>query len=130
MTHEPIPGYVEGIARQVVDAAFHVHNALGPGLLESVYEECLAYELSLRGVHSERQKALPLTYKEKQFDKAFRVDLLVEDTVIVELKSVELLLPLHDAQLYTYLRFAGKRLGILINFNTKLIKHGIRRIVR
>ena len=130
MPHEPISGYVEGISRQVVDAAFHVHNALGPGLLESVYEECLSYELSLRGVHSERQKALPLTYKEKQFDKSFRVDLLVEDTVTVELKSVESLPSLHDAQLYTYLRFAGKRRGILINFNTKLIKHGIRRIVR
>jgi GxxExxY protein len=117
------------IAKEIVDAAFKVHTTLGPGLLESVYEAVLAHELSKRGLHAERQKSLPVVYENIRLDEGFRVDLMVSDKVIVELKSVEGVAPVHKKQLLTYLRLADKRLGLLINFGEARIKDGITRIV-
>jgi GxxExxY protein len=117
------------IAKEIVDAAFKVHTTLGPGLLESVYEAVLAHELSKRGLHAERQKSLPVVYENIRLDEGFRVDLMVSDKVIVELKSVEEVAPVHKKQLLTYLRLADKRLGLLINFGEARIKDGITRIV-
>jgi GxxExxY protein len=117
------------IAREVVDAAFHIHLKLGPGLLESVYEVVLAHELKKRGLSAVRQHPVPISYDEIQFDEGFRADLIVEDQVIIELKSVEKLAPVHKKQLLTYLRLTEKRLGLLINFGEALIKDGISRVV-
>jgi GxxExxY protein len=117
------------IARVIVDAAYHIHTTLGPGLLESVYEAVLAYELEERGLGVERQKPIPVMYEEVWMEEGFRADLVVEDTVIVELKSVETVSPVHKKQLLTYIRLADKRLGLLINFGAALIKDGITRIV-
>ncbi len=117
------------VARLVVDAAYEVHTALGPGLLESVYETVLAYELRQRGLTVIRQAPVPLVYEELSFDEGFRADLVVSDKVIVELKSVEKIAPVHKKQLLTYLRLADKRLGLLINFGEALIKDGITRVV-
>jgi len=113
----------------ILGCAIEVHKALGPGLLESVYEACLAFELEKAGCKVERQKSLPVTYKGLELNEGFRLDLLVNDTVVVELKCVEKLLPIHEAQLYTYLKLSGKRTGLLINFLSKLLKDGIQRIV-
>ena len=113
----------------VVDAAFQVHNTLGPGLLESVYEECLQYELSNRELKVKRQVQVPLIYKELQFDCGFRIDLLVNDEVVVEVKAVETVLSIHTAQLLTYLKITERRVGLLINFNRTKIKNGIHRFV-
>jgi len=128
-TFDPVPAEVERVAKLIVDAAFQVHKELGPGLLESVYETCLAYELDHRGVKVERQVALPITYKGVRLDAGLRLDMLVESSVIVELKAVETMIPLFDAQLLTYLKLTQKRLGLLINFNVPLIKDGIKRVV-
>jgi GxxExxY protein len=117
------------IAREIVDASYHVHTTLGPGLLESVYEAVMDYELRKRGVRVLRQHPIPLIYQSVELDQGFRADLLVEDKVIVELKSVEALHPVHSKQLLTYLRVADKRLGLLINFGSLLIKDGISRVV-
>lgn len=117
------------VARQVVDAALSVHRGIGPGLLESVYETALAYELAKRGLRVQRQVAVTFTYDGQRFDEGFRIDLLVEDCVIVEIKSVETIHPVHKKQLLTYLRLGGKRLGLLINFNCELLRGGITRIV-
>lgn len=117
------------IAKVVVDAAYKIHMKLGSGLLESVYERVLAYELKKRGLEVIRQKPIPIVYETEQFDEGFRADLVVEDKVILELKSVELLAPVHKKQLLTYVRLADKRLGLLINFGATLIKDGIKRIV-
>jgi GxxExxY protein len=117
------------IATKIIDAAFHIHNTLGPGLLESAYHAVLAYELTQRGLRAVSQQAIPVVYGTIQIDTGFRADLIVEDRVIVEIKSVEVLAPVHKKQLLTYLRLADKRLGLLINFNTALMKHGINRIV-
>jgi GxxExxY protein len=117
------------IARVIVDAAFKVHNTLGPGLLESVYEAVLEYELKKRGLRVGRQVPLPVVYEEVRLDEGFRIDLLVEDMVIIELKSVEQAAPVHKKQLLTYLRLADKRLGLLINFGAALIKDGLTRVV-
>ncbi len=117
------------IARLIVDAAYQVHTALGPGLLESVYETVLSYELGKRGLAVARQTPIPVLYQDMSFDEGFRADLLVQDKVIVELKSVEKLAPVHKKQLLTYLRLANRRLGLLINFGEALIKNGITRIV-
>jgi GxxExxY protein len=117
------------IAKMVVDAAFQVHSRLGPGLLESVYESVLAYELEKRGLHVLRQQAISVVYDGLVFDEGFRADLIVEDKVILELKSVEAMLPVHKKQLWTYLRLTDKQLGLLINFGSALIKDGITRIV-
>lgn len=116
------------ISGQIIGAAIEVHKALGPGLLESAYESCLDYELRQRGLHVEQQKALPLVYKGMQLDCGYRLDLLVENAVIVELKSVDALLPIHTAQILSYLRLAGLSLGLLINFNVMILKHGIHRL--
>jgi GxxExxY protein len=117
------------IAKEVVDAAFRIHTTLGPGLLESVYDAVLAYELSRRGMHTTRQQPIPVVYDGIRIDAGFRADRIVEDKVIVEIKSVEALAPVHRKQLLTYLRLADKRLGLLINFHVALIKDGITRIV-
>ena len=116
------------IAKVVVDAAFHIHVKLGPGLLESVYETVLAYELEWRGLRVVRQQPIPVVYDHLTFDEGFRADLIVEDQLIVELKSVETIHPVHKKQLLTYLRLADRRLGLLINFGEALIKDGITRI--
>ena len=116
------------IAKVVVDAAFHIHVKLGPGLLESVYETVLAYELERRGLQVVRQQPIPVVYDHLKFDEGFRADLIVEDLLIVELKSVETIHPVHKKQLLTYLRLADRRLGLLINFGEALIKDGITRI--
>lgn len=126
---EPIPVAVERVAKQVVDASFTVHSALGAGLLESVYEVCLAYELTKRGLKTERQLALPVVYDNVHLEAGFRLDLVVEGCVVVELKAVDTLLPVHTAQLLTYLKLSKYRLGFLINFNVPLIKDGIKRLV-
>jgi GxxExxY protein len=117
------------IAKLVVDAAYHVHINLGPGLLESVYEKVLAYELEKRELSIKRQHQIPIQYDDLVFDEGFKADIMVEDSVILELKSVESVAPVHKKQLLTYLRLADKRLGLLINFGAPLIKKGIFRIV-
>ncbi len=116
------------VARCVVDAAYQVHTRLGPGLLESVYETILAYELAERGLEVRRQQPIPITYGELKFEEGFRADLIVADLVLVELKSVEVIAPVHKKQTLTYLKLSGKRLGLLINFGSPLIKDGITRI--
>ena len=117
------------IAKEIVDSAYKVHTTLGPGLLESVYEAALAYELGKRGLHVERQKPLPVVYENVRLEEGFRADLVVSDLVIVELKSVEEVAPVHKKQLLTYLRLAEKRLGLLINFGGARVKDGITRVV-
>ena len=119
---------IDRIAKEVVDAAFKVHSSLGPGLLESAYETCLAHELTKRGYRVERQKAQPVIYDGLEIEVGYRLDLLVEDLIIIELKSVEQLAPIHQAQLLTYLKLSSKQLGFLMNFNVPMIKDGIRRI--
>jgi GxxExxY protein len=114
---------------QVIGACIEIHRQLGPGLLESAYEECLCYELAQRGIRFERQKPLPVKYKNINLDCGYRLDLVVEGKIIVELKTVELLLPIHEAQLLTYLKLSGLTLGLLINFNVPVLKNGIKRIV-
>lgn len=117
------------IAKEIVDAAFQVHTKLGPGLLETVYEVVLAHELKKRGLAVERQVAVAVKYDGMIFDEGFRADIIVNNKVIVELKSVETIAPIHKKQVLTYLRLADKRLGLLINFGAPLIKNGISRIV-
>ena len=117
------------VARQIVDAAYRVHTVLGPGLLESVYEAALAYELEKRGLRITRRQAIPLVYEEVRIHAGFHADLVVEDEVIVDIKALEVIAPVHKKQLLTYLKMADKRLGLLINFNFALIKDGITRIV-
>jgi GxxExxY protein len=117
------------IAKEIVDAALRIHTTLSPGLLESVYQTVLAYELGRRGLRTVSQQPIPVVYENVRIDTGFRADLVVEDKVIVEIKSVELLAPVHKKQLLTYLRLADKRLGLLINFQVALIKDGITRIV-
>ncbi len=113
----------------IIGSAIEVHRALGPGLLESVYEECLCYELSRKKVQFERQKCLPVSYKDIQLEGGYRIDLIVEGKVIVELKCIEKIMPVHEAQIMTYLRLAKIKTGLLINFFTPVLKDGIRRIV-
>ena len=117
------------ISREIVDAAYRIHTTLGPGLLESVYHTVLAYELDHRGLRTASQQPIPVLYGDVRIDTGFRADLVVEDKVIIEIKSVESLTPVHKKQLLTYLRLADKRLGLLINFHVALIKDGITRIV-
>lgn len=120
---------INEISGAVVDAAMKVHTALGPGLLESTYEACLVHELRKRGVKLAAQVPLHVTYDGVRIDVGYRIDLLVEDAVIVELKAVDNLLPIHQAQLLSYLKLSGRKLGLLINFNVMRLKNGIRRIV-
>jgi GxxExxY protein len=117
------------IAKEVVDAAYQIHTQLGPGLLESVYEAILSYELESRGLWVVRQQVIPVIYQGVRLQEGFRCDLIVEDKVIVEIKSLEAVHPVHKKQLITYLRLANKRLGLLINFGEELIKDGITRLV-
>jgi len=117
------------IAKEIVDAAFRIHTTLGPGLLESVYNAVLAYELARRGLSVVRERPIPVIYGDVRIETGFRADLIVEEKVIVEIKSVETLAPVHRKQLLTYLRLADKRLGLLINFHVALIRDGITRIV-
>ena len=117
------------LTERVIGACSEIHRALGPGLLESAYEECLSYELSIAGSSFERQKPLPVHYKNVQLDCGYRLDLVVEGKIIIELKAVESLLPIHEAQLLTYLKLSGLTLGLLINFNVAMLKQGIKRIV-
>ena len=118
---------INDISAQILDASIKVHKTLGPGLLESAYEACLAYELRKRGLKALTQVGLPVIYDEVQLDVGYRLDLLVEDTVVIELKAVEHVLPLHEAQLITYLKLSDKRLGLLINFNVLRLKDGYKR---
>ena len=125
----PIPSAVNETSGLVVDAAFEVHTTLGPGLLESVYEKCLVHELIGRGLDVDRQVHVPLTYKDLQLGCGFRLDLLVNSHVVVEIKAIDAILPVHKAQLLTYLKITKHRVGLLINFNRSKIKNGIHRIV-
>lgn|SRR5579883_1008346 len=117
------------ISESVIGACIEIHRCLGPGLLESAYEECLCHELSARGIPFERQKPLPVIYKSVKLDCGYRLDLVVAETLIVELKAVESLLPIHEAQLLTYLKLANLPLGLLINFHVPVLKQGLKRIV-
>ncbi len=126
---EVVSPEVNRIGRAVMDAAFVVHRELGPGLLESVYEQCLSSELCRAGLGVERQVAVSITFREERLDAGFRLDLVVERQVIVEVKSIDALASIHAAQLLTYLRFSKLRLGYLINFNTVRLKDGFRRLV-
>ncbi|MCF6139874.1 GxxExxY protein [Flavobacterium sp. K77] len=117
------------ISKIVFESALKVHKVLGPGLLESAYEECLFYELKKSNLKVEKQKALPLIYEEVKLDVGYRIDLMIEDKFIIEVKSVETLTDVHLAQVLTYLRLSDCRLGLLINFNVKLLKEGVRRVI-
>lgn len=127
--HLPLPPEYEKIGKIIVNAAYTVHKNLGPGLLESVYEPCFCHELSKRGVEYKRQVLVPLVYDGIQFAEALRLDVLVEDKIICELKVVDALASVHTAQLLTYLKLTDKRLGFLINFNVPIIKQGIKRLI-
>ncbi len=118
------------ITESIIGAAIEVHRDLGPGLLESAYENCLTFELVERGLKVEQQKPLPVVYREVKLDCGYRLDLLVEEAVIVEVKAVDRLAPIHKAQLLSYLRLSGCKVGLLINFNVKVLKDGIRRVVK
>lgn len=120
---------INKISGEIVDAAIKVHSSLGPGLLESAYEACLKHELTKRGIKTESQVTLPITYDGIKIDAGYRIDLLVEDTVIIELKAVSELIPIHEAQLLSYLKLSKKPLGLLINFNVLRLKDGIKRMV-
>ena len=125
----PVSSQMDCLAKQVVDGAFKVHLALGPGLLESVYETCLTHELRKRGLHVQTQVAFPIVYDAVSLDAGLRIDLVVENLLLVEIKAVEAMQPVFEAQLLTYLKLTQKRLGLLINFNVTKIKDGIKRII-
>jgi GxxExxY protein len=126
---EALRSRLNDLSGQVIGLCLEIHRELGPGLLESVYEECLAYELSRAGLRYERQKPLPVSYKHVQLDCGYRLDFVVENCLILELKAVAELGPVHEAQLLTYLKLAGRPLGLLIIFNVPLLKQGIKRVV-
>ena len=129
MGYAPIPARAEAVARQSIHAALQVHRARGPGLLESAYEHCLAHELALRGSQVQRQLALPVVYEGERLDAGYRLDPVVDSSVIIEVKSLDALAPIHDAQVLTYLKLSGLRFGLLINFNVVLLKQGLKRLV-
>ena len=120
---------LNGITEQIIGAAIDVHRALGPGLLESAYEACLAFELVSRGLKIEQQRALPVVYRDVKLDCGYRLDLVVENSIVIELKAVEQILPVHRAQLLSYLKLAGLKAGLLVNFHSKMLKDGIVRLV-
>jgi GxxExxY protein len=120
---------LNGITESIIGAAIQIHRTVGPGLLESVYEACLAYELKKRGLTVEQQKPVPLVYEEVRLECGYRMDLLVEQSVVVEIKSVEALAPVHEAQTLSYLRLSGCKVALLINFNVAVLKDGIRRFI-
>lgn len=125
----PLPAECERLAGVIVDAGLKVHMALGPGLLESAYERCLAYEIEKRGHAVQQQVELPIVYDGISLDAGYRIDLLIEGAIVVEAKSVESLAPIHQAQLLTYLKLSGHRLGFLMNFNVPLFKQGVKRLI-
>jgi GxxExxY protein len=127
--HLPLPPGTENIATQIVDAAYKVHKALGPGLLENVYEVCFCHELEKHGLSYQRQISVPITYDGITFNEGLRLDVLIEGSVICELKTVDNLNDVHQAQLLTQMKLTGKRLGFLINFNVAVIKYGIKRMI-
>ena len=129
MDHIPVSDKEERIAKDIVDAAYAVHSALGPGLLENIYEVCFCHELAKRNRSHRRQVVVPVVYDGITFDEGLRLDVLVEDLVICELKAVEKMNPVYTAQLLAQLKLTGKRLGFLINFNVPLIKYGIKRVI-
>ncbi|HET9869175.1 MAG TPA: GxxExxY protein [bacterium] len=129
MSSQEMDESLDLIAKEIVDSAFKVHSTLGPGLLEQIYESCLVRELKKRNLPVERQQAVPVFYDGELMEPGLRLDLMVGGKVIVELKAVESLLPLHQAQLITYLKLSGKKLGFLINFNVPVIREGIKRVV-
>jgi GxxExxY protein len=118
------------LTREIIGAAIEVHKQLGPGLLESAHEECFAHELQLRHLRVERQKAVPVVYKQVKLECGYRIDILVEGRIVVERKSIEGLAPVHEAIVLTYLRLSGHKLGLLVNFNVPILKQGVRRFVR
>ena len=120
---------LDDITDKIIGAAIKVHRALGPGLLESAYEVCLAFELSDSGLKVEQQKPLPVIYRDVKLDAGYRLDIIVEDSVIVEVKAVAQMAPIHQAQLLSYLKLSGCQVGLLINFNVKILKQGIKRVV-
>jgi GxxExxY protein len=120
---------LNGITKEIIGAAIQVHRVLGPGLLESAYEACLAYELGKRGLKAEQQKPLPLIYEGVKLDCGYRIDLLVQGLIVVEIKSVDAVAPIHEAQVMSYLKLSGCKLALLINFNVRVLKDGIRRFV-
>lgn len=120
---------INQITHEILDSAYKVHSALGPGLLESAYRACLVYELRKKGLKVEEEKALPLIYEEVKLDCGYRIDILVEDRVVIELKTVEAFTEVHTAQVLTYLRLSGNHVGLLLNFYTKSLKDGIKRLV-
>lgn len=120
---------INALSREVIGAAMQVHRALGPGLLEGAYEACLAHDLASRELAFDRQLPIPLTYKGEVIEVGFRADFIVEKAILLELKSVERLQPIHTAQVLTYLKLTGLHLGLLINFNVKILQQGIRRVV-
>ena len=126
--HQEVSAAIDQTARAIIDAGLKVHKALGPGLLESAYEHCLAHELVSRGRLVRRQVPMPIIYDGVELDAGYRLDLLVDEQVIVEAKSVDALTPLHEAQVLTYLKLSKLRLALLINFNVPLFKHGVRRL--
>jgi GxxExxY protein len=127
--HAPLSPEAERFAALIVDAAFAVHKNLGPGLLESIYEPCFCHEIAKRGAAYEKQVIIPLVYDGIKFSEGLRIDVLVEKSIICELKAVEMIKPVHTAQVLTYLKLTNNRLGFLINFNVPVIKYGIRRII-
>ena len=127
--HAEVEKRINEITEEIIGAAIAVHRELGPGLLESAYEACLVYELAERGLNVEQQKALPVTYRGVKVDCGYRIDLLIEGQVVVELKAIEKLEPIHEAQLLSYLKLSGCHVGLLINFNVKMLKQGIKRFV-
>ncbi len=129
MVYEPIPRETDRVAKTIVESAFAVHQALGPGLLEQVYEICFCHELSKHNLNFQRQVSVPIVYDGVKFDEGLRLDVLVENVIICELKAVEVMLPVFKAQLLSYMRLTNKRLGFLINFNAPRIKDGIERLV-
>ena len=129
MNFEPLSKKEEDIAKKVVDSAYLVHKALGPGILEKVYEACFCYELNKKGLFYNRQIDVPIVYDGLTFEEGFRLDVLIEDLVICELKAVDNMHPVWEAQILSYLKLSGKRLGFLINFNERYIKDGIKRII-
>jgi GxxExxY protein len=118
---------INQITEIIIGCAINVHKGLGPGLLESAYEECMVFELKNAGLRIERQKSIPVIYKEIKLDCGYRIDILVENTVLIELKTVDAFNPVHEAQILTYMKFAEKRTGLLINFNVRLLKNGLKR---
>ena len=129
MTYQDVPPSLNLLSNEIIGLAIKVHKALGPGLLESSYKECLFYEISRAGYFAEKEKTLPLIYETVKLDVGYRIDILVENKLVIEVKAVDALEDIHTAQVLTYLKLSGNRLGLLINFNVTLLKNGIKRLV-